>query len=167
MLFRLRPSVRELSFKTRQRGTVVATLAAFDGEAVDVGLSLPIAEAPRASADAAAVFGPVISRATGLKAEDFVQFAAIEHGEGVIAELAPSVDLQRLQVDTAKLLPELKHHGVLTQVAGPGEGGVRINSRVFVPAVGIPEDPVVSARLARLRAAKPSPRAAAVLRRCD
>lgn len=144
MLFPFFPSLKALSFKTQKRGTIVATLNGLENGAIDVGLSLPIAEAPQPSADTAAMFGPVISRATGLTPDKFVQFARIEHGEGVIAELTPDVDLQNLPVDTSKLLPELKHHGVLTQVVGQGEGGVRINSRVFVPAVGIPEDPVVS-----------------------
>lgn len=93
----------------------------------------------------------MFERATGLKADQFVQFASIEHGEGVIVEVSPDVDLAKLKVDTASLLPELQHHGVLTQVVGQGEGGVRINSRVFVPAVGIPEDPVVSVLPAEYR----------------
>lgn len=145
MLFPLYPSLKQLSFKTQKRGTLTAKLEGQTDGAVDVGLSLPIAEEPKASGDAAAVFGPVIGRATGLTPDKFVQFASIEHGEGFIAELTPDVDLKNLKVDTGKLLPELQHHGVLTQVEGEGDGGVRINSRVFVPAVGIPEDPVVSA----------------------
>lgn len=150
MLFNLTPGVKAVHFNTQKRGVITARSVA-PGRYTEVSLSLPISEAPTPSADAAATFGPVFSRAAGIKPEDFVQFAVIEHGEGVIAEVSPEVDLKALAIDTAKLLPELKHHGVLTQVTGNGPDGVRINSRVFVPAVGIPEDPVVSSARTRRR----------------
>jgi predicted PhzF superfamily epimerase YddE/YHI9 len=77
---------------------------------------------------------------------DVATFDAVPGAVSAVVEIVPSVQLAELDVDPNLLLPDIEMYTVITQVVGPAE----IASRVFIPAKGIPEDPVVSIASSRV-----------------
>lgn len=89
---------------------------------------------------------------------------------GTIVEVSSDVDIAALKVDVTKLvscpsldttpteersnaqLPDYSTLFIITQVSGASGDAAKINTRVFCPGIGIPEDPVTGYAHAALTA---------------
>ncbi|BEJ12356.1 hypothetical protein CspHIS471_0208160 [Cutaneotrichosporon sp. HIS471] len=148
VLFHLHPNADEVEFETRWRGSLTAR-ALERGKATRVAISLPLPTelgpaTEREEADARAA----LKSSSGVG--EVVRVAHFEFG--AIVEVPSSVDIEALKVDTTKLLPAYPNLFIITQVSGSSGSGAVINSRVFAPGLGIPEDPVTGAAHAALTA---------------
>lgn len=76
----------------------------------------------------------------GVSTDNVVAVSTYDNAASVIVEVKPDVPVRDLPVDTSALASLVKVYTLVTQTVSPG----RINSRVFIPNKGIPEDPVVS-----------------------
>jgi len=125
-------------FDTKTKGRLSASRVA-SPNGLGIALTLPLGPATTAVGPSHEI-GAIVARAAGINVSDIVEVATYDGGNSAVVELKPSVPLKDLAVDTGALTPTPAHYTILTQAAG----GNRINSRVFVPSMGIPEDPVVS-----------------------
>ncbi|WOO78101.1 Phenazine biosynthesis-like domain-containing protein [Vanrija pseudolonga] len=66
-------------------------------------------------------------------------------GDRVVYELAASVDLEKLPVNLEQFNSAATGQAIVTQLVGADSAGLKINSRIFCPYWGVPEDPVTGA----------------------
>lgn len=135
---RVDTDAKALHFDTAA-GRLTATLVS-RGQGGEVAISLPLG-GPSAPSGRSGEFAALFAGAAGLGANDIEEVVTYDGERSCIVRLRPEVDLEGLTVDTRALCPTIQHYCIATQVAREREGG--INSRVFVEAMGIPEDPVV------------------------
>ncbi|KAL1411494.1 hypothetical protein Q8F55_002455 [Vanrija albida] len=127
-----------LEFETKTRGVLRATR---EGDGGEIGVALPLQAAATPSASEKARLAQIIAGAAGLEPDAVVELTTWQDGGAVTAEVGPGVDLASLAVDT-EALRAIPHHAIITQLLGKGERGVKVQSRVFIPNWGVPEDPV-------------------------
>ncbi|GAA6046672.1 hypothetical protein JCM3770_003109 [Rhodotorula araucariae] len=158
------PSASSIRFETRFSGTLFARRSPAStehGAGDDVGLiSLDFPAAKLLSLSEGHRRLPkilaAVQEATGLSSESVVRCAYFEKSDQTLIELAASVDLAGLTVDSATLSRvSASTRLVLTQPAPRPAGPLSpsthdIHSRVFAAPVGIPEDPVTGAAHASL-----------------
>lgn len=123
-------------------GPLSATLVGHRGQGAEIAISLPLG-GPSAPSGRSDEFASTFASAAGISVDDIEEVATFDGERSAIVRVKESVPLKDLKVNTAKLYPTIEHYCIATQMVGKSEHGVRINSRVFVEGVGIPEDPVV------------------------
>jgi predicted PhzF superfamily epimerase YddE/YHI9 len=140
LFHRYSPDATVIHFETQTKGTLSAARVP-SPTGFGVALSLPLGPTT-ASLGSSNDIADIVAKATGIDVSDILEVGT--YGEGshssAVVEVKSSVPLKDLKVDTSILVPTLAYQTVVTQSAG----GDKINSRVFIPGVGIPEDPVVS-----------------------
>lgn len=112
-----------------------------------VVLDMPahVAAVPDAETDKS-LRNTMLASAPSLKPADLLRVGRLtDFGDGdrVVYELASSVDLEKLPVDNEHFNSEATGQAIVTQLVGADSNGLRINSRIFCPYWGVPEDPVV------------------------
>ncbi|BEI92575.1 uncharacterized protein CcaverHIS019_0502030 [Cutaneotrichosporon cavernicola] len=139
---RVDTSAKELYFDT-VAGRLTATCVS-RGQGGEVSISLPLG-GPSAPSSRSDEFGALFASASAIDPSDIEQVATYMDEKSCIVRLKPSVPLADLKVNTRALYPTIGHYCIATQVK---DG--RINSRVFVEGMGIPEDPVTGSAHAAL-----------------
>ncbi|WOO83714.1 putative isomerase [Vanrija pseudolonga] len=110
-----------------------------------VGLRFPLTPTT-VSAAACARVGPLAASALGCALGAVLAVAEFDRGAGnagVVVELDGAFDLAAAVLDLSLFKRRDTHMAVVTQATGGGGGVLEVTSRVFVPFVGVDEDPVV------------------------
>ncbi|KAL1408023.1 hypothetical protein Q8F55_004820 [Vanrija albida] len=143
VLYAVHPAASAVRFDTHVR-----PVRCVRGEEGTVVLDMPghVAAEPEPEA-ADKLRARLFAAAPALRPADVLRLARVTgfgDGDRVVFELSADVDLEKLAIDPAHFNARDTAQVAVTQLAGAG-ATLRINSRVFCPFWGIPEDPVTGA----------------------
>ncbi|GAA5889830.1 hypothetical protein JCM16303_006039 [Sporobolomyces ruberrimus] len=140
IVFNQNPAALSVAFQSRKRGTLVARKNSSDSS---ITLDFP-ASSLVTLADGHKRRDKVLERVKNVVAETAIRrIDWADEIDGVVIELSPDVDLERLAFDPS-VLSGIGSMVILTQPA-PRDSAQDIYSRVFAPDIGVPEDPVTGA----------------------
>lgn len=122
-----------------------ATLTAERTPDRGVALTFPLTST-KPSELAYARVAPLAAAALSCAVGDVLAVAEFDRGPGctgVVVEISADVDLEHAVLHLSHFKRRDTHMAIVTQAVGGGEGTLAVRSRVFVPFVGVDEDPVV------------------------